>query len=76
MLEADGDQSNGHYRAKVHDPSEYINATDMPLRLMELVERDVPVLVSSGIFDHDIEATLERRRGGPLRERHAPRPGS
>lgn len=71
-LEADGYQSNGHYWAKVHDPGAYIDATDIPARLMELIERDVPTVIGSGILDRDVEATLNKKRGGPPRDRTAP----
>jgi hypothetical protein len=71
-LEVDDYQSNGHYWAKVHDPSDYIDATDVPARLVELIEQDVPTLVGSGILDRDVEATLTKQRGGPPRDRKAP----
>lgn len=71
-LEADGYQSNGHYWAKLHDPDDYIDAEDVPARLMELVRADVPTLVGSGILDRDVEATLNMERGGPPRDRRAP----
>jgi hypothetical protein len=70
-LEAKGYQSDGRYWAKVHEPDDYIDAPDMPARLMELIEHDVPELVGSGILDRDVEATLNRERGGPPRDRRA-----
>lgn len=71
MLESKGFQSNGRRWAKIHDPSEYIDASDVPARLMELVSEAIPSLVQSGILDHEVEATLRRDRGGPPRERNA-----
>jgi hypothetical protein len=71
LLENARYQSNGHYWAKVHDPSEYIDATDVPARLMEIIEEDVATLVASGVLDHDVEATLAKKRGGPPRDRKA-----
>ena len=57
------------YWARVHEPDEYLDAEDVPKRLIEIIEEDVPVIVRSGILDHDVELGLKRARGGPASRR-------
>jgi hypothetical protein len=71
-LRAEGFQTNGRYWAMVHDPEEYLDASDVPARLMELIEQDVPLIVRSRILDYDIDLGVNRRRGGPPRHRRLP----
>jgi hypothetical protein len=57
------------YWALVHEPDEYLDADDVPTRLVELITADLPVIVRSGILDHDVELGLTRARSGPPRHR-------
>jgi hypothetical protein len=63
------------YWARVHEPDEYLDAPDVPARLVELITADVPLVVHSGILDHDVELALSKSRGGPPRHRRLPRAG-
>jgi hypothetical protein len=60
------------YWARVHEPEEYLDAADVPARLVELIAADVPLVVRSGILDRDVELGLNKARGGPQRHRRLP----
>jgi hypothetical protein len=60
------------YWARVHEPDEYLDAPDVPARLLELIAADVPPIVGSGILDHDVELGLTKGRRGPPRHRRHP----
>lgn len=62
------------YWARVHQPDEYLDADDVPTRLVDLVAADVPLIVRSGALDHDIDLGLTKARGGPPRHRGRPQP--
>ncbi len=62
------------YWARVHDPDEYLDADDVPTRLVALIAADVPFIVRSGLLDHDVELGLNRVPGGPPRHRRLPGP--
>lgn len=62
------------YWARVHEPDEYLDAEDVPTRLVELIAADVPLIARSGILDHDVELGLTKARGGPPRHRRRPEP--
>ena len=48
-----------------HKPEEYIDAKDVPARLIELIEKDITAIVSSGVLAHDLAAAAAGGRGGP-----------
>jgi hypothetical protein len=71
-LRAAGFTTNGNYWARVHEPDEYLHADDVPTRLLELIEQDVPPIIQSRILDYDVELGLSKSRGGPPRHRKVP----
>lgn len=72
-LESAGYQTDGRtYWAKVHEPQDYLEAEDLPSRLLELIDQDIEKLVGSGILDNDVDSTINRKVGGPPRYRRVP----
>jgi len=48
-----------------HKPEEYLDANDVPARLIELIDKDITAIVSSGVLAHDLAAAAAAGRGGP-----------
>lgn len=64
-----GFKSNRRYWARVHEPDEYLDADDVPKRLLELLATDVRLIVTSGILDHDLQHGLTNADERPRRRR-------
>jgi hypothetical protein len=47
---------------RTHEPEEYLEADDVPTRLIELIATDVPLIVRSGILGHNVELRRKRKR--------------
>jgi hypothetical protein len=50
-----------------YGPEAYLDADDVPAKLIEFIEKDVEAIVGSGILKHDLEAAEKGGRGGPPR---------
>jgi len=50
-----------------HPPSDYLFESDLPGRLLEIVDKDIAAIVGSGILSYDLQAAAEGDRGGPPR---------
>jgi hypothetical protein len=51
--------------SRAHEPDEYLEASDVPARLIEVVQDDVAAIVGSGILAYDLEAAAMGGRGEP-----------
>jgi hypothetical protein len=74
-LKRQGFTTNGSEWARVHEPDEYLEAPDVPARLMTLIEDDFRVIVASDILKYDLDVGLGKARGGPPRHRRLPTSG-
>jgi hypothetical protein len=57
-----------------HKPEAYLDAADVPARLIELIDRDITAIVGSGLLAYDLQAAVKGGRGGPPKLRAKKKP--